>query len=169
VAHGRRGLSAPAAWPQGLTTVWPPRDRSQRVPPQQDASLDNRLLIAAQVAPRPLFVTCSRIALCLIARCRSRRCSLDSRRLRRIWRNGKALFRHLLLQIGGANIENPPPPSLAPDRAPPCCGGASRHAFRRRATTKKAASRRDPQRAGASNQNEETPPLASLYIARSAR
>ena len=23
--------------------------------------------------------------------------------------NGKALFRHLLLQIGGANIENPPP------------------------------------------------------------
>jgi hypothetical protein len=26
------------------------------------------------------------------------------RRLRRIWRNGKALFRHLLLQIGGANI-----------------------------------------------------------------
>src|SRR5215217_143286 len=26
------------------------------------------------------------------------------RRLRRIWRNGKALFRQLLLQIGGANI-----------------------------------------------------------------
>jgi hypothetical protein len=30
------------------------------------------------------------------------------RRLRRIWQNEKALFRHLLLQIGGANIENPP-------------------------------------------------------------
>jgi hypothetical protein len=30
------------------------------------------------------------------------------RRLRRIWQNGKTLFRHLLLQIGGANIENPP-------------------------------------------------------------
>src|SRR5215208_2778323 len=26
------------------------------------------------------------------------------RRLRRIWRNGKALFRQLLLQLGGANI-----------------------------------------------------------------
>ncbi len=35
---------------------------------------------------------------------RSLRCSLGCRRLRRIWRNGKALFRHLLLQIGGANI-----------------------------------------------------------------
>jgi hypothetical protein len=45
---------------------------------------------------------------------RSRRCSLGCRRLRRIWRTGKALFRHLLLQIGGANIENPPPsPTLA--------------------------------------------------------
>jgi hypothetical protein len=47
---------------------------------------------------------------------RSLRCSLGCRRLRRIWRNGKALFRHLLLQIGGANIENPTPspsPSLA--------------------------------------------------------
>jgi len=31
----------------------------------------------------------------------------------------KALFRHLLLQIGGANIENPPPPSsLAEERTP---------------------------------------------------
>jgi hypothetical protein len=40
---------------------------------------------------------------------RSLRCSLGCRRLRRIWRNGKALFRHLLLQIGGANIANPPP------------------------------------------------------------
>jgi hypothetical protein len=30
------------------------------------------------------------------------------RRLRRTWRNGKALFRHLLLQIGGANIASPP-------------------------------------------------------------
>jgi hypothetical protein len=29
-----------------------------------------------------------------------------SRRLRRSWRNGKALFPHLLLQIGGANIAN---------------------------------------------------------------
>jgi hypothetical protein len=26
------------------------------------------------------------------------------------------LFRHLLLQIGGANIENPPPSSLAEER-----------------------------------------------------
>src|SRR5829696_6351660 len=44
----------------------------------------------------------------------------------------KSIVRHLLLQIGGANIENPPPSSsLAPDRAPPCCGGASRHALRR--------------------------------------
>jgi len=39
------------------------------------------------------------------------------------------LFRHLLLQIGGANIENPPPPSsLAEERTPPLasppCGGA---------------------------------------------
>jgi hypothetical protein len=36
----------------------------------------------------------------------------------------KTLFRHLLLQIGGANIENPPPPpSLAEERTPlfaPC-------------------------------------------------
>jgi hypothetical protein len=32
----------------------------------------------------------------------------------------KALTHRLLLQIGGANIENPPPSSaLAPDRAPP--------------------------------------------------
>jgi len=35
---------------------------------------------------------------------RSLRCSLGCRRLRRIWWNGKALFRHVLLQIGGANI-----------------------------------------------------------------
>ncbi|HVD20113.1 MAG TPA: hypothetical protein VNC63_15635 [Propionibacteriaceae bacterium] len=33
---------------------------------------------------------------------RSLRCSLGCRRLRRIWWNGKALFRHVLLQIGGA-------------------------------------------------------------------
>jgi hypothetical protein len=43
--------------------------------------------------------------------------------------NGKALFRHLLLQIGGANIENPPSSSsLAEERtpplAPPPCAGA---------------------------------------------
>jgi hypothetical protein len=38
---------------------------------------------------------------------RSLRCSLGCRRLRRICRNGQALFRDLLLQIGGANIENP--------------------------------------------------------------
>jgi hypothetical protein len=31
------------------------------------------------------------------------------RRLRRVWRNEKALCRHLLLQIGDANIANPPP------------------------------------------------------------
>jgi hypothetical protein len=35
---------------------------------------------------------------------RSLRCSLGCRRLRRSWRNGKALFHHLLLQNGGANI-----------------------------------------------------------------
>jgi hypothetical protein len=39
------------------------------------------------------------------------------------------LFRHLLLQIGGANIDNPPPSSaLAEERTPPLasppCGGA---------------------------------------------
>jgi hypothetical protein len=51
---------------------------------------------------------------------RSLRCSPESRRLRRIWRNGKALFRRLLLQIGGANIENPPSSSsLAEERTPP--------------------------------------------------
>jgi hypothetical protein len=33
------------------------------------------------------------------------------RRLRRVWRNGKALSRHLLLQVGGTNIANPPPSS----------------------------------------------------------
>jgi hypothetical protein len=42
--------------------------------------------------------------------------------------NGKALFRHLLLQIAGANIENPPPSSLAEETTPPLpsppCGGA---------------------------------------------
>jgi hypothetical protein len=41
----------------------------------------------------------------------------------------KALFRHLLLQIGGANIENPTPSSsLAKERTPPLspppCAGA---------------------------------------------
>jgi hypothetical protein len=40
------------------------------------------------------------------------RCSLGCRRLRRIWRNGKALFRHLLLQIGGASIGKLVPSSL---------------------------------------------------------
>src|SRR4029453_7367394 len=60
---------------------------------------------------------------------RSLRCSLDCRRLRRIWRNGRALFRHLLLQIGGANIENPPLSSslgegTTPLLALPPCGGA---------------------------------------------
>jgi hypothetical protein len=58
-----------------------------------------------------VFSSCSGVALCLIARCRSRRCSLGCRRLRRSCRNGKALFRHLLLQTGGANIDNPPPSS----------------------------------------------------------
>jgi hypothetical protein len=46
---------------------------------------------------------------------RSLRCSLGCRRLRRIWRNGKALFCHLLLQIGGANIEDPPTSSSLAD------------------------------------------------------
>jgi hypothetical protein len=59
------------------------------------------------------FLSCSRIALCLICSLRSLRCSPGSRRLRQIWRNGKALFRHLLLQIGGANLENPPIPTRA--------------------------------------------------------
>jgi hypothetical protein len=41
----------------------------------------------------------------------------------------KALFRHLLQQIGGANIENPPP-SLAKERTPllaPPPVGSPRH------------------------------------------
>jgi hypothetical protein len=33
-----------------LTTEWPPRDRSQRVPPQQDAILDNSLLPSAELS-----------------------------------------------------------------------------------------------------------------------
>jgi hypothetical protein len=49
-AHGRCGLAALAAWPPGLTTEWPPRDRSQRVPPQQDAILDNSLLGSAELS-----------------------------------------------------------------------------------------------------------------------
>jgi len=51
------------------------------------------------------------LAHCALFDCslRSLRCSPASRRLRRIWRNGKALFRHLLVQIGGANLANPPP------------------------------------------------------------
>ena len=47
---------------------------------------------------------------------RSLRCLLGCRRLRRIWRNGKALFRHLLLQIGGANIGSPPTSSFAEEK-----------------------------------------------------
>jgi hypothetical protein len=35
--------------------------------------------------------------------------------------NGRALFRHLLLQIGGANIENPPPSSLAEEKTARQC------------------------------------------------
>ena len=59
-------------------------------------------------------------ALCFDCSLRSLRCSLGCRRLRRSWRNGRALFRHLLLQIGGANIENPPSSSsLAEERTPP--------------------------------------------------
>jgi hypothetical protein len=55
----------------------------------------------------------------------SLRCSLGCRRLRRIWPNGKALFGHLLLQIGGANIENPPTlSSLAEEKAPPLARSA---------------------------------------------
>jgi hypothetical protein len=65
---------------------------------------------------------------------------------RRSCRNGKALFRHLLLhtarrwgwcslrsrnlfEIGGANIENPPPSSsLAEERTPPLlCIAAMKH------------------------------------------
>src|SRR5215203_4578462 len=56
----------------------------------------------------------ARTSLCFGCSLRSRRCSLGCHRLRRIWRKGRALFRHLLLQIGGANIENPPRfPTLA--------------------------------------------------------
>jgi hypothetical protein len=39
----------------------------------------------------------------------------------------KSVFRHLLLQIGGANIENPPPSleeETTPPLASPPCGGA---------------------------------------------
>jgi hypothetical protein len=64
---------------------------------------------AASVGNRALF-DCS---------LRSLRCSLSCRRLRPIWRNGEALFRHLLLQIGGANIGEPATSSsLAAERAP---------------------------------------------------
>jgi hypothetical protein len=55
---------------------------------------------------RSRFLSCSRMALYLICSLRSLRCSLGCRRLRRNCQNGKALFRHLLLQIGGANIED---------------------------------------------------------------
>jgi|SRR5688500_10734697 hypothetical protein len=60
---------------------------------------------------------------------RSLRCSLGCRRLRRIWRNGKALFRHLLLQIVGANIAKSAYFVVArrgktPPLAPPQHGGA---------------------------------------------
>jgi hypothetical protein len=48
---------------------------------------------------------------------RSLRCSLGCRRLRRIWRNGNALFGHLLLQIGGANIVKPPAAARLPTLA----------------------------------------------------
>jgi hypothetical protein len=51
---------------------------------------------------------------------RSLRYSLGCRRLRRIWRNGKALFRHLLLQIGGANIVKPPASSSLTDEKHVC-------------------------------------------------
>jgi hypothetical protein len=50
---------------------------------------------------------------------RSLRCSLGCRHLRRSRLNGKALFRPLLLQIGGANIADPPPSSsLVEERTP---------------------------------------------------
>ena len=61
---------------------------------------------------------------------RSLRCSLGCRRLRQIWRNGEALFRHLLLQIGGVNIENPLPSSRGDEKhvsslGPPISGARS--------------------------------------------
>jgi hypothetical protein len=83
--------------------------------------MKRQICIEALFAHRALF-DCS---------LRSLRCSLGCRRLRQIWRNGKALSRQFLLhtarrwgwcslrsrnlfEIGGANIENPPPfPTLA--------------------------------------------------------
>ena len=67
--------------------------------------MDAACLAADPACRATLLEGCSRIALCLIAR--SARCDVrwGCRRLRRICRNGKALFRQLLLQIGGANIE----------------------------------------------------------------
>jgi hypothetical protein len=67
---------------------------------------------AGPKSPRKLE-SCSRIALGWIARSLAAMFA-GCRRLRRIWRNGKALFRHLLLQIGGADLANPPPSLAAP-------------------------------------------------------
>jgi hypothetical protein len=77
------------------------RFRSRRIAPgsrrlcrRSQRELRLRSLLRSTAARDPLL-DCS---------LRSRRCSLGCRRLRRIWRNGRALFRHFLLQIGGANI-----------------------------------------------------------------
>jgi hypothetical protein len=51
---------------------------------------------------------CSRIALYLLLAPLAAMFAGVCRHVRRIWRNDQALFRHLLLQIGRANIENPP-------------------------------------------------------------
>jgi hypothetical protein len=65
----------------------------------QDSGAPARLPCGGARFPKlaAVFLSCSRIALYSIARCRSRRCSLGCRRLRRSCQNGRALFRHLLL------------------------------------------------------------------------
>jgi hypothetical protein len=94
----------------GRVAVWSLEGVGQRGPAWRSGRLTpSNLILIARV-----------IAQCLIARFRSLRCSPGCRRLRRRWRNGKALFRQLLLQIGGANIGNPPTSSsLAEERTPP--------------------------------------------------
>src|SRR5215203_1200368 len=90
-----------------------------------DCDRPSSRLIPAPDKPFHFELLAHRAVYCLAL---SLRCSLDSRRLSRSRRNGKALFRRLLLQIGGANIENPQTSSLADETTrlltpPPPHGG----------------------------------------------